>query len=79
MLRAEWHGDTTKNAKALKQDFEHYLQDHRDEIEALTIFYSQPARRSELTFAMIKSVLEKLKQDQVPSSPHCASGKLMRI
>ncbi len=36
-----------ENAKAMAKDFADYLEEHRDEIEALTIFYSQPARRSE--------------------------------
>ena len=45
VLRTEWAGDTTENAKALAQDFEQYLNEHRDEIEALSIYFSQPARR----------------------------------
>jgi len=69
VLRAEWAGDSAENAKALAQDFESYLQEHRDEIEALTIFYSQPARRSELTYAMIKEVLDRLRKDRPKLAP----------
>ncbi len=69
LLRAEWAGDTAENARALTQDFESYLKQNRDEIEALTIFYKQPARRSTLTYAMIKSVLERLKQDRPKLAP----------
>ena len=43
-----------KTPRHMAQDFESYLEENRDEIEALTIFYSQPARRSELTYAMIQ-------------------------
>jgi type I restriction enzyme R subunit len=44
-------------------------QEHRDEIEALTIFYSQPARRSELTYGMIKEVLNRLRKDRPKLAP----------
>jgi type I restriction enzyme R subunit len=69
VIRAEWDGDTTENSKQIAHDFESYLAEHRDEIEALTIFYSQPARRSEITYAMIKSLFEKLKQDRPKLAP----------
>jgi type I restriction enzyme R subunit len=69
VLRAEWQGDIAENAKALAEDFENYLAENRDEIEALTIFFSQPARRSELTYAMIKGVLERLKKDRPKLAP----------
>ena len=65
-----------ENAKAMAQDFEQYLNDHRDEIEVLSIFFSQPARRSEVTYGMIKALLERLKQDR-PKLARCGSGRLM--
>ena len=64
VLRAEWEGDAHENAEALVQDFQQYLEANRDEIEALTIFYTQPHRRRELTYAMIREVFDKLKNDQ---------------
>ena len=63
VLRAEWAGDAAENAKQVAQDFRAYLEANRDEIEALTIFYRQPHRRSELTYAMIRALFEKLKAD----------------
>ena len=63
VVRAEWKGDAHENARAMIQDFQSYLESHRDEIEALTIFYSQPHRRRELTYAMIREVFERLKSD----------------
>ncbi len=69
VLRAEWEGDAHENAEAMVQDFQHYLEANRDEIEALTIFYAQPHRRRELTYAMIKEVLDRLKNDQPRLSP----------
>ena len=69
VLRAEWAGDTAENAKALAQEFEQYLNEHRDKIEALNIFFSQPARRSEVTYAMITALLEQLKLDRPKLAP----------
>ena len=57
LLRAEWAGDVSANAKQIAQDFEEYLNENRDEIEALAIYFTQPARRSKVTYAMVKDVL----------------------
>ena len=62
-----------ENAQALATGFQAYLEANRDEIEALTIFYSQPARRREVTYAMIKAGLDKLKKTG-RGLPRCASG-----
>ena len=64
VIRAEWEGDAQENAEALARDFRQYLEANRDEIEALTIFYAQPHRRRELTYAMIREVFDRLKSDR---------------
>jgi type I restriction enzyme R subunit len=69
ILRAEWEGDAKDNAKEVAKSFQEYLEANRDDIEALTIFYSQPARRSELTYAMIRELFEKLKSDKPRLAP----------
>ena len=69
VLRAEWEGDAKENAEALAQDFQQYLETNRDEIEALTIFYAQPYRRRELTYAMIREVFDRLKNDKPRLAP----------
>jgi type I restriction enzyme, R subunit len=69
VIRAEWAGDSEENAKELRKDFQEYLEANRDEIEALTIFYSQPQRRSELTYQMIREVLQKLRKDKPKLAP----------
>ena len=69
LTRAEWEGDSEENAKEMAKDFQEYLEANRDEIEALTIFYSEPARRSELTYAMIRDVFDKLKSDKPRLAP----------
>ena len=69
VLRAEWDGDAHENAELMVREFSEYLEANRDEIEALTIFYSQPARRSELTYDMIQQLHEKLKSDKPKLAP----------
>lgn len=66
---AQWAGDQKENAAAMVQDFKEYLEANRDEIEALHIFYRQPARRREVTYEMIKSLFEKLKSDRPKLAP----------
>ena len=69
VLCAEWEGDAHENAEAMARDFRQYLEANRDEIEALTIFYAQPHRRSELTYAMIREVFGRLKNDKPRLAP----------
>ena len=69
LLRTEWAGDVAANAKKIAQDFEDYLKENRDEIDALTIYFTQPARRDEVTYAMIKDVMAKLKEDRPLLAP----------
>lgn len=69
VTKAEWAGETTENAKALTQEFSAYLQAQADEIDALTIYFKTPARRSEVTYSQVKALLEKLKQDRPKLAP----------
>ena len=69
VLRAEWEGDAKENAEAVAQDFQQYLAANRDEIEALAIFYAQPHRRRKLTYAMIREVFGRLKNDKPRLAP----------
>jgi type I restriction enzyme R subunit len=69
VTRAEWSGDADENARNMAQDFEAYLNDNRDKLEALTIFFTQPARRAEVTYRMIQDVLDALKKDRPALSP----------
>lgn len=69
VLHTGWEGDAYENAETMAQEFQDYLEAHRDEIEALAIFYDQPHRRCELTYTIIREVLDKLKDDQPRLSP----------
>ncbi len=64
-----WDKQAKAGASELIQDFKSYIEVHKDEITALQIFYSQPYRRRELTYSMIKDVLENLKSDKPLLAP----------
>lgn len=66
---AEWDGTATENAKALAEDFKSYLEQNRDRVEALTIFFSQPARRAEITYEMLQSLFDALRSDRPKLAP----------
>ncbi len=69
VLRAEWDKDAANNAQALTDEFADYLKANQDNITALTIFFSQPYRRRELNFDLIRQVLDKLKAEQPKLAP----------
>ena len=70
LLRAEWDKDAVNNAKELVQEFADYIKTNKDEIMALSIFYDQPYRRRDLTYAMVKELLDILKQNKPQIAPH---------
>jgi type I restriction enzyme R subunit len=69
VIEAGWSGDAKENAVAMTKDFASYLEEHRNQIEALTIFYTQPARRWQVTYAMIKALLDAIKTDRPKLAP----------
>ncbi len=69
VIKAEWHQDNKDKANELVKDFAEWMTRHKDELTALQIFYNQPFRRRELTYAMITEVLEKLKYDKPALAP----------
>jgi len=66
---AGWAEQDEEQARALVRDFEAYIREHKDEITALSIFYNQPHRLRELTFAMVREVLDTLKRDRPSLMP----------
>jgi type I restriction enzyme R subunit len=68
-LPGGWATDSQTNAENLSQEFADYLNSHKDQIEALTIFYNQPHRRRELTYTMIHDVMDIIKADKPKLSP----------
>jgi type I restriction enzyme R subunit len=61
LLHAGWDADAQTRATAFVADFETFCAEHRDRLDALTIYYTQPQRRQEVTLAQIQDVLTALK------------------
>lgn len=66
---AGWSADAQASAQNLVQEFADYLASHKDQIEALSIFYDQPQRRRDITYAMIHQILDVLKTDRPKLAP----------
>ncbi|MFZ2361802.1 MAG: type I restriction-modification enzyme R subunit C-terminal domain-containing protein, partial [Anaerolineae bacterium] len=64
-----WSGEAGQQAETVIADFEAFLAEQRDELTALRIFYQQPYRRREITFQMVKEVLETLKAQRPSLAP----------
>ncbi|MDP2683154.1 MAG: type I restriction-modification enzyme R subunit C-terminal domain-containing protein [Deltaproteobacteria bacterium] len=69
VIKVGWDKDNKRKANELVNGFTEWMQEHKDELLALQIFYNQPFRRRELTYTMIKEVLEKLQQDKPTLAP----------
>lgn len=69
VLESGWVGDAEENATAMVQELGEYLREHQDEIKALSIYFQQPQRRREVTFEMVRSLLERLRADRPKLAP----------
>lgn len=69
VLRAEWDADAQTRASAFVSDFETWSREHRDRLDALTIYYTQPQRRAHVTLQQIEDVLTALRQNAPRLAP----------
>lgn len=69
VLKESWEVDTKATAEVLVHDFQVWLEVHKTEILALQIFYNQPYRRRELTYTMLKEILDILKSEKPDLAP----------
>ncbi|MFO7864325.1 MAG: type I restriction-modification enzyme R subunit C-terminal domain-containing protein, partial [Salinivirgaceae bacterium] len=69
VTKSEWDSFSVEKARETVKDFSEYLEKHKDEIKALSIFYNQPYNRRSITFNMIKEVMEKLKLEKPQLAP----------
>jgi len=66
---SEWDTTSVDKATEIIKDFTEYLEANKDEIKALSIFYNQPYNRRDITFNMIKDVMEKLQLEKPLLAP----------
>nr|WP_283162199.1 type I restriction-modification enzyme R subunit C-terminal domain-containing protein [Elizabethkingia ursingii] len=69
VIKSEWDTESADKAKILINDFSEYLKANKDEIQALSIFYNQPYNRRDITFKMIKELMDKLKLEKPIFAP----------
>ncbi|MCT7406604.1 type I restriction endonuclease subunit R [Aliarcobacter cryaerophilus] len=69
VLVADWDKDSTNKANEIITEFQAYIQEHKDEITALKIFYNEPHRRRELTSKMVKELLSHIKANKPRLAP----------
>ena len=69
LLAAGWDADAQTRAATFVEDFQHFCREHRDTLDALTIYYTQPQRRQEVTLAQIQTVLDTLRQEAPRLAP----------
>ncbi len=60
VVNSGWVKDQQAEAEKLVADFKLWIEENKDEITALQIFYDQPFRRRELTFKMLKELSEQI-------------------
>jgi type I restriction enzyme R subunit len=66
---AGWNQQARVKAEDTIEDFKTFLEANKDEITALSIFYNQPYNRRNITYEMIKEVLDTLKQNKPRLAP----------
>ncbi|MFY0714976.1 DEAD/DEAH box helicase family protein [Seonamhaeicola sp. NFXS20] len=70
VTKSEWETTSIDKATEIVKDFTEYLEANKDEIKALSIFYNQPYNRRNITFKMLKEVMEKLQLEKPLLAPH---------
>ncbi len=69
VTKSDWDSFTFEKAEQTIRDFTEYIEANKDEIQALSIFYNQPYNRRNITFKMLKEVLDKIKMEKPALAP----------
>jgi type I restriction enzyme R subunit len=69
LVNVGWDTENKDKANETVNAFKEWIENHKDEITALQIFYGQPYRRRELTFMMIKDLVDKIIQEKPTLAP----------
>lgn len=66
---AGWDKQAVEQAESIVKDFKEFIEANKDEIKALAIFYSQPYRRRDITYQMIREVFDILREKKPNIAP----------
>lgn len=69
IIFAGWDKDNKSKAAELVESFKIWIETHKNEIVALQIFYNQPLRRREITFKMMRELVDHLISDKPLLAP----------
>jgi len=69
LLFAGWDKSNQEKNKKAVTDFKEWLDMHKDEITTLQIFYNEPYRRREITYKMMKDLVDKIVLDKPALAP----------
>jgi type I restriction enzyme, R subunit len=69
LINVGWDKDNKGKASETVNAFKEWIESHKNELIALEIFYGQPYRRRELTFRMIKDLVEKIVLEKPTLAP----------
>ncbi len=67
--KSGWVKDQKQEAEFVVSDFKTWVEENKDKLVALQIFYAQPYRRRELTFKMIKDLSELILRTKPTLAP----------
>lgn len=69
ILNMGWVKDNKEAAEKLVEDFSEWIDAHKTEITALQLFYGQPYQRRDVTYKMIRELVETIKADKPALAP----------
>lgn len=69
VLTSEWDGAAEDRARQTTEDFKTWLEENKDRIEALRIWYNTPQRRREVTLQHFRELLQILQQERPALAP----------
>ena len=78
MLKAGYSEEATEAARGIVHDFEAFIAEHRDEIDALQILFSRPYRRR-LTFEQVRELAEAIRRPPRLWTPEVLWGAYERL
>ncbi len=76
---AGFDGRAKEQATAMIKDFASFLEENRNTITALSIFYDQPWRRRELTYRMIRELCDAILSSKPRLAPFAVWGAYERL
>jgi type I restriction enzyme, R subunit len=69
VLSAAWDGTAEDRARQLTEDFKTWLEENKDRVDALRIWYNTPQRRRDITLQHLREMLRILQEERPLLAP----------